>query len=74
MESIGEDLEDLAGRLSWKGQRGGSGDTGEFMTACGEIRREDGTVETEEVEVSAHNLRRRRTLPLRAGITVLQPK
>lgn len=52
-------IEDLGGGLSPEGRRGSSSGTGEFVEARAEVHRKDGTLESLQLEVSAHNFRRR---------------
>lgn len=52
-------IEDLGGGPSPEGRRGGSAGTGEFLEARATIHREDGTLESRQLEVTAHNFRRR---------------
>jgi len=51
-------IDDLGGP-SPEGRRGSSAGTGEFLGARATIHGTDGTIETCQLEVSAHNFRRR---------------
>lgn len=53
-----DEIEELGGGPSPEGHRGGAHGTGEFMGARATVHREDGTVRTVRLEVSAHNFHR----------------
>lgn len=51
-------IEDLGGGPSPEGRRGGSVGTGEFLEAQATVHREDGSLDSLRLEVSAHKFRR----------------